>query len=105
MSKISVMSGIMPLMETFSSAAHEGGIEVAGHSLIDPRGIEEAVAKHDLAPLDRRPDHLLDMVRAGGGEQHRLHSGPNGSAAPDRITWRTASAPGEPPGSRVTTMS
>ena len=28
-------------------------------------------------------------------------AGPNGSAAPDKSTWRTASAPGEPPGHRV----
>ena len=72
-SRISVMSGIMPLMATFSSASTKARIEIAGDALVDAGGIEEAVAQHDRAALDRRPDHLLDMVGARRGEQHRLH--------------------------------
>ena len=67
------MSGIMPLIGHLLQRLDEGGIEVAGHALVDAGGIEEAVAQHDRAALDRRPDHLLDMVGARRGEQHRLH--------------------------------
>ena len=73
MSKISVMSGIMPLMAIRSSAAMKAGSRLAGAALVDARGIEEAVAQHDLAALDGRPDDLLDMVGARGGEEQRLH--------------------------------
>ena len=63
----------MPLMAALLQRLHEGRIETAGHALVDARGIDEAVAKHDLAALDRRADHLLDMVGARGGEKQGLH--------------------------------
>ena len=51
----------------------EARLQIACHALIDPGRIDEAVAKHDLAGRNRRPDHLLDVVAARRGEQDRLH--------------------------------
>ena len=44
----------------------------AERALVHPGRIDEAVAQHDRATGERGGDGLLDMVGAGGGEQHGL---------------------------------
>ena len=43
-----------------------------GAGLIDVGRVEETVGEHPLAGGERRADDALDMVGAGGGEEHRL---------------------------------
>ena len=97
-----VQSGVTPLTATRSQRLDEGRLQIAGNALIDARRIHEPVAEDDCAVQQRRPDDLFDMIVARGGKKDRFHAHAEDScAAPERSTWRTASAPGEPPGSRV----
>ena len=69
MSRMMVRSGRVPPTATRSSASRKAGSAV---DLIDVGRIEEAVGEHPVAGLERRADDVLDVVGAGGGEQHRL---------------------------------
>src|SRR6266545_4300961 len=57
--------------------------EAAANPLVGEGGVHEAVAQDGGATVERRPDHLLDVLRAGGGEQQRL--GPRVEVVGDRV--------------------
>ena len=71
--------------------AHRLDAETARAALIGERAVDEAVAKHPLALVERRADGLVDMVGAGGREQQRL-----GLARPSGRRRRAAAARGSP---------
>ena len=54
---------------------HLGGAEVAAGALVGDGGVGVAVGDDDLAPLERRPDELVDVVGLVGGEEQRLGPG------------------------------
>ena len=54
----------------------EAQIHVSQDPLIDAGGIGEAVANDPFASGKRRRDGALDMIVAGGGEQHCLRLRP-----------------------------
>ena len=76
-------------------------IDLAEHALIDARGIGKAVADDPLARVERRQDRARMWSSRAAANSIASASGPKGLAAPDSSTWRMISAPGEPPGSRV----
>src|SRR6266511_3572528 len=57
--------------------------EAAGDALVGEGGIQIAVAQDRGATVERRPDHLLDVLRAGGCEQQRLR--PRVEVGRDRV--------------------
>ncbi len=69
---------------------HQRWFDVARHTLIHPRGIDEAVAEHDLATGQCRADDAVQMIGPGGREQQRLHPDPErfGSAREQDMSER-----------------
>src|SRR6266540_3021420 len=57
--------------------------EAAADALVGEGRVEETVAEDHGATVERRPDHLLDELRAGGREQQRLR--PRVEVASDRV--------------------
>ena len=72
-------------------AAHRLDAKAARAALIGERAVDEAVGQHPAALLQRRTDRLIDMVRAGRGEQQSL-----GLGAPARFIASAAAAHGSP---------
>jgi hypothetical protein len=77
-------------------------VDMAEHTLVDAGRIGKAVADHPFARCQRRQDGALDMVVAGGREQHRFHLRPERlcgagqeHVADDLRTRRTARFPGQ----------
>ena len=70
-----VRSGRKPWLPISCSAAHRLHADPGGAALIGERAVEEAVAEHPGAALQRRADGPGDMVGAGGGEEQGLGLG------------------------------
>ena len=79
--------------------------QIPRRALIGAGRIGEPVGNDPGSARKRRQNRLVEMVDAGGGEQERLPGGAKSAAKPERIASRNASAPGEPPGSRVRTTA
>ena len=77
--------------------------EAAGQALVGERGVEVAVGDDVGAARERGPDHLVDELRPGGGEERRL--GPGRQALPVEQDLADPLAGRVPPGSRVSTTS
>ncbi len=67
-----VRSGRRPWLPISCSARTALEAEPAGAALIGDRAVDEAVAEHPFARVQRRPDGPRDMVGAGGGEEQGL---------------------------------
>src|SRR6266540_272006 len=68
-----------PVVDPFDLLA----AEAAADALVGEGRVEETVAEDHGATVERRPDHLLDELRAGGREQQRLR--PRVEVASDRV--------------------
>ena len=67
-----VRSGMAAPTVTRSRPRISVGVHLAERALIDAGGIDEAVADHPFAGLQRRPDGVAHVIVARGREQDRL---------------------------------
>ena len=78
-----------PTTVRFSSSTRVDA-ETAAAALVGDRRVDVAVADDGRAALERGPDHLVDVLRAGGGVERDLRPGRDVLAVEDEVADRLA---------------